>query len=161
MSVGRRYRVVVRISKGIPAGEGSFSETSHQQENRPLTFMGATLSGESFDIKPLTYEEQPVPDWGYTEWSWEVVPLDGGLVSLFLTVVARTQMPGEGQVVKQYPPVQRIVAVAVDRLQFMAEFIGGYWKWLLGLLIPLGLAGWLLARRLKASGGAPAGRAKD
>ena len=81
MRVGRFERIEVRITQKLDIdlaknlkGKG-IPETIFE---KVAPFMRVKLSGDDFEIKALNEEGQIVPDDGFTEWAWDVLPLKSG-----------------------------------------------------------------------------------
>lgn len=141
MKVGIKERVEVRITKTITEDltEGlRGSGVPHIEEIRVNTLMGVRLNGDNFDIKALSHEEQVVVGKGFTQWDWDVVPLDSGDQLLSLVITVRIRIPNYGEERKDYPVLDRQIKVKVNPAYTIKNFIKSYWKWITGtILIPL------------------------
>jgi hypothetical protein len=58
-------------------------------------FMRARLTGQGFDITPLTPERQEIPRDGQALWTWQVRALESGRKTLTLTTVAEAIVDGQ------------------------------------------------------------------
>jgi parallel beta-helix repeat protein len=155
MRVGVRERVEVRISKNITEelstrlkGRGE-----PQIENISVnTFMKVRLTGDNFDIKPLSEEEQVVSDEGFTQWEYDVIPNKYGNQILQLIVTVRIKIPG-GEEKITYPVFERDINVEVNIIYFITHLD---WRWIIGTIIGSGIIGLILnewRRRQKSNRG--------
>lgn len=146
MQVGRRERVEVRITQGRAetlAAETLQGRGAAVVESIPVnTFMKVRLTGDAFTITPLSSEEQFVVADSFTEWAWDLVPLQAGDQNLTLLITARVLLPG-------YPAEQRDLRIIerhidVDVKPFgpaVLDFVRGHTEVLISaVLIPLAIA---------------------
>jgi hypothetical protein len=136
MRVAMPAQVVLRIaplnqSEGIgldlPAGGKTSTSALH------LTpWMRATLTGSGFTIQNNSQEEQLIGGGSYTEWSWQVTPLESGNRELVATVYVVLDGRLKG-IPRRWP-----VHVSANAGQSVSHFFATYWQWLLTtLIIPL------------------------
>lgn len=151
MKVGVKERVEVRIAKTITEdltlglkGRG----IPQIEEIRVGTFMKVHLTGDNFDIKTLSHEEQPVIGEGFTQWDWDVIPLKSGIQFLLLTVTVRIKIPNYDEERKDYPVFERQIRVKVNLSYSINKFIKSYWQWIIGIMISSGIIRWI-ARKLR------------
>jgi len=155
MRVGVRERVEVRISKNITEdlSTGLKGRGEPQIENISVnTFMKVHLTGDNFDIKTLSEEEQAVSDEGFTQWEYDVIPNKSGNQILQLVVTVRIKIPG-GEEKITYPVFERDINVKVN-LIYSITHLG--WRWIIGTIIGSGIIGWILnelRRRQKSNHG--------
>jgi hypothetical protein len=136
MRVGVRERVEVRISKNITEdlSTGLRGRGEPQIENISVnTFMKVHLTGDNFDIKPLSEEEQVVFDEGFTQWEYDVIPNKSGNQILQLIVTVRIKIPG-GEEKITYPVFERDIDVKVNIIYFITHLD---WKWIIGSVIAI------------------------
>jgi len=106
--------------------------------------MKVRLTGEAFSIQALNEEAQVIPAHGYTEWAWDVVPVQSGTRTLHLHVTVRIRLP-HGEERKDHPVVDRIIQVDVDSIYSIKKWIADHWQWLLGTLV-IPLIAWIWAK---------------
>ncbi len=153
MKVGIKERVEVRITKTITEdlAKGLKGHGLPQiEEIRVNTLMGVRLNGDNFDIKALSHEEQIVAGEGFTQWAWDVTPLESGIQSLLLTVTVRIKIPNYGEERKDYPVFERKINVKVNPPYTIKKFIRSYWQWIITTIIGSGVIGWLVKKLWKS-----------
>jgi hypothetical protein len=153
MIVGIKERVEVRITKTITEdlAKGLKGRGLPQiEEIRVNTLMGVRLNGDNFDIKALSHEEQIVAGEGFTQWAWDVTPLESGIQSLLLTVTVRIKIPNYGEERKDYPVFERKINVKVNPPYTIKKFIRSYWQWIITTIIGSGVIGWLVKKLWKS-----------
>lgn len=152
MQRGERERVEVRIS--LDAAQDLAQDLQGRgepvQEEIPVArFMTVRLTGAAFEIVPLSSPEQVVARDAYTQWSWDVTPLESGEQRLSLTVTARVKIPGFGDEARDIDIIEREILVRVTPAQAALDFVGDNLEWLgpavLAALAALG--GWAWRRR--------------
>jgi len=139
MRVGVREKVEVRISKNITEelSTGLKGRGEAQIENISVnTFMKVRLTGDNFDIKPLSEEEQVVSDEGFTQWEYDVIPNKSGNQILQLIVTVRIKIPG-GEEKITYPVFERDINVKANPIYSITHFIEGYWQWIISSVIAI------------------------
>ena len=112
--------------------------------------MQAVLSGDGFQITPITADTLPVSAKEATQWSWDVRPQRPGTLHLHVVLNAMVDM-GDGTGLRPYPlkTFDQTYVVEVPQ-RGAAAFLGYGWPWLLAvLLVPAGGAAWLWYRRRK------------
>ncbi|HEX3577766.1 MAG TPA: hypothetical protein VHY33_04305 [Thermoanaerobaculia bacterium] len=115
------------ISSDLPTGGQTSTSTIHLTPT-----MRATLAGSGFTIQSNSSEEQIIGGGSYTEWSWQVTPLESGNRELVATVYVEIDGKVKG-VAKRWP-----VHVSANAGRSFSQFLGTYWQWLLTtLIIPL------------------------
>lgn len=104
---------------------------------RVSTVMSARLTGNAFEIVPLTEEEQiRTSDDLYLSWIWEVTPQKAGeqRLTLYLSVVVNAE--GMGDKTHTTDEV-RSVQVRSNPIYSARQFFGTNWEWVAtGLLLP-------------------------
>lgn len=104
---------------------------------RVSTVMSARLTGNAFEIVPLTAEEQiRTSDDLYLSWIWEVTPQKAGeqRLTLYLSVVVNAE--GMGDKTHTTDEV-RSVQVQSNPIYSARQFFGTNWEWVAtGLLLP-------------------------
>ena len=152
MKVGVKERVEVRISKTITEDltKGLRGRGVAQIEGiRVGTFMKVRLTGDNFNIKVLSHEEQLVSGEGFTQWDFDVVPLKSGIQSLLLTVTVRIKIPNYGEERKDYPVFERKITVEVNPIYSITNFIEKNWQWIITTVIGLIIAFGIIQRIIK------------
>ena len=134
MRVGVRERVEVRISKNITEdlSNGLKGRGEPQIENVEVgDFMKVSLTGDNFDIKPLSEEDQVVPDEDFTMWEYDVIPNKFGNQILQLEIIVRIKIPG-GEEYYCHPVLERDINVKVNPIYSITHLD---WKWIIGIVI--------------------------
>ena len=116
---------------------------------RVSTVMSARLTGNAFEIVPLTADEQiRTSDDLYLSWIWEVTPQEAGeqRLTLYLSVVVNADGMGD----KTHTTNEvRSVQVKGNPIYSVRQFFGTNWEWVAtGLLLPA--VGWAW-RKLRGS----------
>jgi hypothetical protein len=146
MEQGRAERIELRLTQNLSEDISQGLKGSGQPEIQPLkigTFMRARLTGDDFEIKALNDEEQVVSGDSFTQWAWDVTPLDSGKRTLHLAVTIRIKVGGLGEEHKDYPVIDRDVNVSVNPGFFITGFVKSNWQWLVtAIVIPLLGLGW-------------------
>jgi hypothetical protein len=150
MQVGVKERIETRISRDLSAdlvtslkGRG----VPEIEELKISELMKVRLSGDDFDIIPQDEEEQIIEQTGFTEWAWDVTPRKSGKKIIHLHVILRIILPF-GEEKKDYPVLDREIAVKVNLGYSVKSFIFANWKWIVTALI-LPLIGWLIKSHIK------------
>jgi hypothetical protein len=90
-----------------------------------------------------------VADGDYTEWIFEVLPLKGGIASLYLTPYIVIDTPA-GPRNYEHPPFVRSVTIRGNSFLAAGEFLSKYWDKLIGAIVSTGVIGlavkWLLKK---------------
>lgn len=149
MKVGVKERVEVRIAKTITEDLtlGLRGRGIPQIEKIGVaTFMKVHLTGDNFDIKTLSHDEQPVIGEGFTQWDWDVIPLKFGIQSLLLTVTVRIKIPNYDEEKKDYPVFEKQIRVKVNLTYSINKFIKNYWQWIIGTIIASGIIKWIVTK---------------
>jgi hypothetical protein len=134
MRVGVRERVEVRISKNIieDLSTGLKGRGEPQIENIEVgDFMKVSLTGDNFDIKPLSEEDQVVPDEDFTMWEYDVIPNKSGNQIIQLKVAVKIKIPG-GEGYDCNPVIERDINVKVNPIHSITHLD---WKWIIGIVI--------------------------
>ena len=143
MKVGVKERVEVRLTQNITENltEGLIGSGVPQIEEIDVgTFMKVRLTGDNFDIKPLSSEEQVVRPVRFTEWSWDVTPLKSGIQELHLTVTVRVLIPGQDEQKIDWDVMDKRISVKVNPSYTIKRFIESYWQWIAGTIITIVIA---------------------
>ena len=129
MTVGVQERAEVRIAKqrikdlkkglrgrGIPEIE----------KIKISPIMKVRLIGDKFDIKALSHEVQPITDFDFTQWEWNITPREVGNQSLEVSVSLRIEIPQINEhLVKDYPVYEKKIKVKVSQFEIMKFLILG------------------------------------
>lgn len=161
MRVAERERIVVRISRDLKGDISEGLRTSGVSDidvdvlDQVSPLMSATLDGSSFDIRPLSSEDQPVAETGFTQWEWDVTPKESGTQVLQLRLSLRIALPERTDERKSIPVEEKFIRVHVNLPNTVQSFWGNNWKWVLGtgspVLVALGWAARKIVKR-KAAG---------
>jgi hypothetical protein len=149
MTVARRERIEVRITQSMTTSltEGLQGSGAPQVEQIPVaSFMKVRLLGEGFKITPLSSEEQIVVGNTFTQWMWDVTPLEAGQKSLIIVVTARVKLAGFSDEQKDLNIIERKISVRVNPVYSIQTFFNENLDWLFpAVLIPLimGIGGWV------------------
>ena len=147
MQFGAKERVEVRIAKTITEDltKGLKGRGVPQIEKIKVgTFMKVRLTGDNFDIKAISHEEQLVEGEGFTHWDWDVVPLKSGTQSLLLTVTVRIKIPDYGEEKKDHPVFEKQIKVKVNLIYSTKHFTKSYWQWIVGTIFGSGIIGYFV-----------------
>jgi hypothetical protein len=149
MTVGTPERFTVRIARNSAeeairknlAGSG-VPEVERIQVG---TFMHARLYGDGFDITAYSKESQAVPDNGFAEWSYQLLPLEAGDLKLTLQISLRVKLPGGGEEMTGLPVLDREISVKVNYWWTARQAIAANWSVFLSGLgtILMGVGGYL------------------
>lgn len=161
MVQGNSERVTVRISRSLAQDAlktGLQGSGAPQIENIQVgTFMRASLYGDGFDVSSRSDAPQTVPDNGFAEWIFDVLPVGSGNLTLTLAVTIRYKIPGNPDETTDLPVLTRQIAVTVDRWWTLRQFIAVNWQYFLSGIgvVVLGIGGFLLKRWWGGGGRAP------
>jgi hypothetical protein len=154
MKAGIKERVVVRIASSVTTDleQGVKGKGKPVEEQIKVgSLMTVKLHGDNFEIKPITNEEQVVTKTGFTEWSWDVLPLKSGKQNLSLVVSVRLKIPNFGEEKKDYPVFDKQINVKVNFLYTAMLFLKNNWQFFAGPLftgiVGFYLKGWLEAKK--------------
>lgn len=114
--------------------------------------MQAILTGDGFQITPVTAESLPISKQSTTEWKWDVRPLRSGVLRLHVVLNALVDVDGTGKrpyPIKSFDHEYRVDVPWQNKPVF--AFVGNNWQWLwTTLIIPVGA--WVWNRRRKKKG---------
>ena len=161
MEVGDDYLVKVRISKQndrtvLLVGDREIPISDNLEDVRvesitvsPIMSASLLSSKRDFEITTLSTEIQNIDDEGYTEWSWSVIPLQGGENNLKLNVKIRIQEEGKDYY-KDITVFERKIKVKSNLGSSIKDFVFNNWEWFMGaIFIPIFQWFWLLWKRKK------------
>jgi hypothetical protein len=114
MTVDKKERIEVRITKNFTENltEGLKGRGIPNVEKIMVnTFMKVDLTGNNFDIEPLSPEDQIVGIEGFTLWEWDVIPLEPGIQVLHFLVTVRIRISDHPPLDKAYPVWDRYINV--------------------------------------------------
>ena len=161
MEVGQEYSVKVRISKQndrtvllvgdreIPISDNLDSVKVESITVSPIMSASLLSSKKDFEIIPLSTDIQNIEENGYTEWEWNVSPLQGGENNLKLNVKIRIKEDGNDYY-KDITVFERKIKVKSNLGSSIKDFVFNNWEWFMGaIFIPLFQWLWLLWKRKK------------
>ena len=161
MEVGQEYSVKVRISKQndrtvllvgdreIPISDNLDSVKVESITVSPIMSASLLSSKKDFEITPLSTDIQNIEENGYTEWEWNVSPLQGGENKLKLNVKIRIKEDGNDYY-KDITVFERKIKVKSNLGSGIKDFVFNNWEWFMGaIFIPLFQWLWLLWKRKK------------
>lgn len=129
MTVGVQERAEVRIAKqGIKdLKKGLRGRGIPEVEKIKISpIMKVRLIGDKFDIKALSHEVQPITDFDFTQWEWNITPREVGNQSLEVSVSLRIEIPQINEhLVKDYPVYEKKIKVKVSQFEIMKFLILG------------------------------------
>jgi len=144
MTIGKKERIVVRITRNNTTehlteglkGRG----VPHVEKIKASISMRVSLEGKNFDIKSLfIHEKQPVVSGEFTEWAWDVTPLELGVQELHL--FSARAAPHNGEWGPNNPPVDKPIYVELGGIEGIVhicmEFIKKHWQWIVGTQIAI------------------------
>lgn len=153
MRVDSSYRVTAAITKSLNDStlllsfkQGDFEtyEVMVTSKVKVVLIDPSPVSDKCFSIDSLSTAEQTVDTISSRAWSWQVKPLISGKNQLLLRATVKVKDTyGEGS--KDIPIFEKTVEVPVAPLFTLSTFIGKYWQWLSGLLLPFPI--WTLFNR--------------
>ena len=155
MRVGDDTRIQVRIGKTETCdlvrgfeGPGAIKVKDVQVG----TLLRVVLFGNEFNIKPLSTQDQPVLDRGYTQWEWSVTPQKSGIHTLYIRVTLRIKIPNQDTEYLDRPVLSEPITVDVNPLFTARKFVEANWQWAAGSLTPaaIGAAVWQYVRRRRS-----------
>lgn len=96
--------------------------------------MTAKLVGKAFDITALGNEDQVVAPDTFTEWAWRVVPQQSGSQTLSLLLAVRVRIDVT-DARRDWPVLDKVITVQVNRAYSLKQFTAKYWKGALGGIV--------------------------
>jgi len=93
--------------------------------------MRSRLFGDGFNITPYSDEGQTIPDNGFAEWDYDILPIKSGNLTLTLAVAIRYKLSGSDEIT-DLPVLTRQIEVQVNRWWTTTHFIGDNWQYFLG-----------------------------
>ena len=161
MEVGHEYSVKIRISKQndrtvllvgdreIPISDNLDSVKVESITVSPIMSASLLSNKKDFEITPLSTDIQNIEENGYTEWEWNVSPLQGGENNLKLNVKIRIKEDGNDYY-KDITVFERKIKVKSNLGSSIKDFVFNNWEWFMGaIFIPLFQWLWLLWKRKK------------
>jgi hypothetical protein len=135
----------VALTQGLGQSGGTVSTVG-----TPISVkMKMTLKSADFDITPLSSEEQVVAGTKPTEWEWTVSPKHSGTLRLHLDAAVELK-----DVSRDFTTVDREIAVSVDPVGAIEDFVQNNWQWILSTIAAgIGLAWKFFGAKKKESPG--------
>ena len=90
--------------------------------------MNVQLTGDGFDIVPLSSSEQLLRPLAL--WQFDVTPQRVGMRDLQLSVAMRIPLPDRPDERVSMPVLERKIQVKVDARYSAARFVRGNWQWM-------------------------------
>ena len=159
MQVGNDYSIKVRISKQnnrtvllvgdreIPISDNLDIVKIESITVSPIMSASLLSSKKDFEITSLSTDIQNIDEEGYTEWAWNVIPLQGGENNLKLNVKIRIKEDGNDYY-KDITVFERKIKVKSNLGSSIKDFILDNWEWFMGVIfIPLFQWFWLLWKK--------------
>ena len=143
----RRVHLLLGPSQTVEELEDmlSSSDTLMHARVRFANRMQAKLTGDGFEVKPITPELQAASARDVTEWKWDVIASEAGEHELHLVLNAIIEVEGK-DLPRAIKTFDQVIVVQVSIGQRISGFVSENWKWLwTAILVPL--AGWLWKRR--------------
>lgn len=141
MELEDTYRVEIRISKELEAQilqEFTPSEKIVIDSLWVGDIMVMRLQGEHFSIVGFDEEEQGVLDGDYTQWEYEVTPLETGRHKLLVKAGIVYYVPNLGPTRKYFPVYEVEIDIEVNPVKRLASFATQRWEFIVStILIPL------------------------
>jgi hypothetical protein len=78
--------------------------------------------------------DQVVPDNGFAEWAWCVIPLKSGAHKLYIQVSAKIILPF-GKESVDHPIIDKEIQVNVNPVYSLKCFVKNYWRWIISAII--------------------------
>ena len=101
------------------------------------SFMEAKLTGQGFDIKPITPERQPVSNTQETRWSWDVKAVSAGDQELYLALNAIFEGSG-AEKTRTVTTFSKPIRVRVSWASSVSTFAAKNWQWFVTVIfIPI------------------------
>ncbi|NJM68971.1 MAG: hypothetical protein HC862_01425 [Scytonema sp. RU_4_4] len=116
-------RVTDNLQRDLKAG---LSKDAKTQPIDVTSFLGAELTGASFEIKPLSQKKQILAQGRVVKWLWNVTPTEAGSQKLFLEICAYISIKDKPEVPACLETFSRDVTVAVNP----SNWLGQNWKWI-------------------------------
>ncbi|OCR02015.1 hypothetical protein BCD67_07505 [Oscillatoriales cyanobacterium USR001] len=129
MTLSTKEKVEIRIAKkGIKdLKKGLRGKGTPEIETIKISpIMKIRLIGDKFDIKALSHEVQPITNFDFTQWEWEIIPREVGNQSLEVSVSLIIKIPQINEtLVKDYPVYEKKIKVKVSQFETMKLLILG------------------------------------
>ncbi|MGH7998565.1 MAG: hypothetical protein ACREPR_03820 [Brasilonema sp.] len=127
MKVAENEVVEVRVTDNLQRDlKAGLSKDAKTQPIDVTSFLGAELTGASFEIKPLSQKKQVLAQGRVVKWLWNVTPTEAGSQKLFLEICAYISVKDKPEVPACLETFSRDVTVAVNP----SSWLGQNWKWI-------------------------------
>lgn len=149
MTVGNSYLIKIRITKeknktmlvvgdrNIPIADEDSNISIESINVSPVMSASLLVSEDNFKVDKLSTEYQNITQKGYTEWSWNIVPIKGGNNLLKLSVKIRIKENGESYY-KDIVVFDKKVDIKSNIKFSIIVWFSENWQWLFGvILIPI------------------------
>ncbi len=128
MTLSANEKVEIRIAKRIKnLKKGLRGKGIPEIETIKISpIMKIRLIGYNFDIKALSDEVQPITNFDFTQWEWEIIPREVGNQSLEVSVSLIIKIPQINETLtKDYPVYEKRIKVKVSQFEIMKLLILG------------------------------------
>ncbi|MGQ0792844.1 MAG: hypothetical protein ACT4NX_02035 [Deltaproteobacteria bacterium] len=146
IAVGSKKKVEVRISNALAEDITKAIRTQRGAEAEGLSVVGpkkVSLAGEGFDIQP----RNPVASGNFTQWDFDVTPMEIGERILSLAVTVAVAAPNAAEQERTYKLFDKKINVA-EKVEFtIGAFLENYLLWIVSVIIIAAVAGYI-AREL-------------
>jgi hypothetical protein len=135
MRQGKDQTIVVRISKNASESiSAGYTNEGNPARLQVFPYMAVRVDGgKAFDIKPLTPENQFVATDRYTEWQFQVVPLESGDQHIEVIVGVRVKIaPGDTET-RFSPTYRKTITVEINRHYAIGKYWDANYPWISGL----------------------------
>ena len=149
MTVGNNYLIKIRITKeknktilvvgdrNIPIADENSNISVESINVSPIMSANLLVSENTFKVDKLSTEYQNITQKGYTEWSWNIIPIKDGNNLLKLSVKIRIKENGESYY-KDIVVFDKKVNIKSNIKFSIVTWFSENWQWLFGvILIPI------------------------
>jgi hypothetical protein len=141
MRLGQKERVEVRLTRSLDLDAELLEKLQGPGEPKledieTASRMAVTLTGDGFDIKSYSDEEQAVTQDGITTWEFDIRAKKGGKQQLFMSVSLRIPVPGQ-PLVHQNIPVREVTINVRITVPALAGIVFGDWRWVTATVIAI------------------------
>lgn len=141
MRLGQTERVEVRLTRSLDLDAELLEKVQGPGEPKlevikTASRMAVTLTGDGFDIKRYSDEEQAVTQDGITTWEFDIRAKKGGEQKLLMSVSLRIPVPGQPLVHQNIPVREATINVRIT-VPALAGVVFGDWRWVTATAIAI------------------------